>query len=144
MKIAVPLSPSVLAPPVPPFALDLKQTGEASAPGETYGKTDEEEEEDDAGIDWEYLSSKTEGCQARDLAKLVKRCGAIKSNRRIVSRGCTPQCVAMLNSVPFWKKVSSVLEKSQFRFEKRQFRVGKKSVSFWKNSVSIWENSVTL
>ena len=32
-----------------------------------------EEEEEDDRIDWEYLSSKTEGCQARDLAKLVKR-----------------------------------------------------------------------
>ncbi|CAM9343475.1 unnamed protein product [Scytosiphon promiscuus] len=28
---------------------------------------------EDDSIDWEYLSSKTEGCQARDLAKLVKR-----------------------------------------------------------------------
>lgn len=28
---------------------------------------------DDDDIDWEFLSSKTEGCQARDLTKLVKR-----------------------------------------------------------------------
>lgn len=34
----------------------------------------DDDDDDDGGIDWEYLSSKTEGCQARDLAKLVKRC----------------------------------------------------------------------
>ena len=38
---------------------------------------EKEEEEEDDGIDWEYLSSKTEGCQARDLAKLVKRWVAV-------------------------------------------------------------------
>ena len=52
--------------------------GELGGPRNVYHQEREreeegEEEEQDEGIDWEYLSSKTEGCQARDLAKLVKR-----------------------------------------------------------------------
>lgn len=31
------------------------------------------EDDDDDDMDWEYLSSRTEGCQARDLSRLVKR-----------------------------------------------------------------------
>eukprot|EP00903_Cladosiphon_okamuranus_P011980 g11251.t1 len=36
-------------------------------------KGEEEDDEEDGGIDWDYLSFKTEGCQARDLARLAKR-----------------------------------------------------------------------
>ncbi|CAM9368423.1 unnamed protein product [Ectocarpus fasciculatus] len=39
--------------------------------------------DDDGGIDWEYLASKTEGCQARDLAKLVKRAVLNSALRRM-------------------------------------------------------------
>ena len=57
----------VLSLPSPPLPSPLQQQQK-----QEEGEEEEEEEEDD-GIDWEYLSSKTEGCQARDLAKLVKR-----------------------------------------------------------------------
>ncbi|CAN0052471.1 unnamed protein product, partial [Laminaria digitata] len=48
---------------------------------------EEEEEQEDDSIDWEYLSSKTEGCQARDLAKLVKRALLQSALRRMKEAG---------------------------------------------------------
>lgn len=63
---------------------DVDHGGDDSEYDET--DEDEEEEEEDDGIDWEYLSSKTEGCQARDLTKLVKRC--VESSRPEACTSC--------------------------------------------------------
>ncbi|CAM9578627.1 unnamed protein product, partial [Hapterophycus canaliculatus] len=54
--------------------LDSLVAGEQTLnPRKVEHKPNGDDEEGDDSIDWEYLSSKTEGCQARDLAKLAKR-----------------------------------------------------------------------
>lgn len=45
--------------------------------GEEGMEDGERDDDDTEGMDWEFLAFKTEGCQARDLSKLVKRCAGL-------------------------------------------------------------------
>ncbi|CAM9982604.1 unnamed protein product [Ectocarpus sp. 12 AP-2014] len=64
---------------------------------------DGDDDDDDGGIDWEYLSSKTEGCQARDLAKLVKR-AVLNSALRRMKEAETEVTISSALAVPSARK----------------------------------------